>query len=597
MLERAALLMAAALFISGPAFAAAGPGTSAAEFLQMGYGARAIGFGEAFVPVANDVSALYYNPAGLAYPAFVDPKSSAGPYEVMMSQSLLVQGVNMTQLGYVRRPFGLSLTYLSVGGIEQRTTETAAPDATGGASDMSLGGSYAQKIDGVGVGVTGRYIREAILGYSASAFGFDVGALKHFDDSPLSLGMTLTNVGTDIRFLQLSYPLPTTISAGASYGMTKSFPHAFVAQFDLPRNASPDVRLGFEYRGFGPIALRAGYRTFSSDQRAAALGTTLGSTASGLTDFYGLSLGAGLRTVYGDLDVAMVPSGELGTAYRMSYSCRFGGPKPVKRAAASEAEKAAAAAAAAPAPAAVAVAGSNAARIAVAAPAAPAARPCVDPADPSGVMVPVGEWCVDKYEASVWSTATGGAEYGISSDDYPCTADGATCAKGQSNAIYARSVKGVKPSASINWYRAAAACRNAGKELLPSVVWKEAAAGTPESNGGDQSGVLCNTDGLESSVSGVNAACVSAAGVENMVGSVWEWVAEQGSYLPLDMKGHIISTDLDGSVRDAVGAKVGAMVRGGSWDNGANARTTAVYSAETPLYEYISVGFRCGRHQ
>jgi hypothetical protein len=320
------MMMAAALVLSAPA-RAAGPGTSAAEFLQMGYGARAIGFGEAFVPVANDVSALYYNPAGLAYPALSDPKSSAGPYELLTAQSLLVQNIAMTQLGFVRRPYGVSMTYLSLGGIEERSSETAAPDSVGGASDMDLGVSYARKVGPVGLGVTGKYIRETILNYSASAYAFDAGVLYRSEEHPYSFGFDLANVGTDIRFIELSYPLPTTMSFGAAYGLTKDFPHAMVFQFDLPRNAAPDVRVGFEYRGFGPIALRAGYRTFSGDQRTAALGSTLGSTASGITAFYGMSLGAGLRTPFGDVDFAMVPYGELGTAYRMSYSCNFGGPK------------------------------------------------------------------------------------------------------------------------------------------------------------------------------------------------------------------------------------------------------------------------------
>ena len=329
MIERAAPLMAAALILSGPVFAA-GPGTSAAEFLQMGYGARPIGFGEAFVPVANDVSALYYNPAGLAYPALSDPKSTAGPYEIMAAQSLLVQDINMTQLGFVRRPFGVSLTYLSLGNIESRTSETASPDSTGGASDMSLGVSYARKFGGVGFGVTGKYIREAIVNYSASAFALDIGVLHRMDNRPISLGFDLSNAGTDMRFIDQSYPLPTTMSFGAAYGLTKDFLSAVVAQVDVPRNASPDVRLGLEYRGFGPIALRIGYRTFSGDQRTAALGTTLGSTASGIASFYGMSLGAGLRTPFGDLDFAMVPYGELGTAYRMSFSYNFGGQKPAQ---------------------------------------------------------------------------------------------------------------------------------------------------------------------------------------------------------------------------------------------------------------------------
>src|SRR5437016_158316 len=41
-------------------------GTSSATFLRIGVGARAEGMGETFVAVANDPSAIYWNPAGLA---------------------------------------------------------------------------------------------------------------------------------------------------------------------------------------------------------------------------------------------------------------------------------------------------------------------------------------------------------------------------------------------------------------------------------------------------------------------------------------------------------------------------------------------------
>lgn len=321
-------------FFAAAAARAGTPGTSAATFLQLGFGARPIGFAEAFTPVANDVSALYYNPAGLAYPGINDEKSSAGAYEILASQSLLIEDVRMTQIGLVNRPFGLSVTHLSLGGIEQRTTETIAPEATVGASGLAVGASYARKIGVVGFGVTGKYIRESIASYSADSFALDLGALYRFESRPVSVGLDLANMGAPIRYVDQSYALPMIVRLGAAYGLTKDFPHALVLQLDKPFGEGVNARLGFEYRGFGPIALRAGYRTYSGAQRSAALGKSLGSTTSALADFYGMTLGAGLRTAYGDLDYALVPSGELGTAHRMSYSFNFGGRKtaPVKNA-------------------------------------------------------------------------------------------------------------------------------------------------------------------------------------------------------------------------------------------------------------------------
>lgn len=302
------------------------PGTSAAAFLDLGYGARAIAMGEAFVSAADDAEAMHYNPAGLAYPAFtVDAKRAGKPWEMMVSESLLVEDVRMTQVGVLRRPYGFSFTRLNLGGIEARAAETAAPDATIGASDMALAFSAARLVGGVGLGVSGRFIQESIGSNSANAFALDLGALHRFEAMPVSVGASLANLGTKVRFVEQSAPLPLVLRAGATYGLTRSFPHALTLELDAPRDESPVVRFGAEYAGFGPLALRFGWRSQTASQRTAALGKNIGTTASGISDFYGMSLGAGLRTQYGDFDYAIVPYGELGTAQRFAYAHAFGG--------------------------------------------------------------------------------------------------------------------------------------------------------------------------------------------------------------------------------------------------------------------------------
>lgn len=321
---RVAFVFACFIFAPAPA-RAAGPGTAAASFLDLGFGARPLGMAEAYAAMADDVSAVHYNPAGLSLPQ-PEMRSAPGRYEMLFTHTLYVQGVSLDQLGLLRRPWGLSITNLRVGGIEGRTLETD-PASNFGASDLALGASYGRRVGPVGLGATLKYIHESIGGSSADAYAADLGALHRFEAWPVSVGVDLANVGTKIRFIDQAAPLPLVLRAGAAYGRTKDFPHALSLQIDFPRDSDPVLRLGAEYQGFGPFALRAGYRTFSAGQRDAVLGKTLGSAASGFSEFYGLFLGMGLQTKLGNLDYAIVPYGELGLAHRLSLNLRFGGAK------------------------------------------------------------------------------------------------------------------------------------------------------------------------------------------------------------------------------------------------------------------------------
>jgi hypothetical protein len=311
------------LISSLPSARAAGPGTSAATFLDLGFGARPLGMAEAYVAMADDVSAVYYNPAGLSLPPPA-MRAAPGAYEMLFTHTLYIQGISLDQLGLLRRPWGLSITNLRVGGIEGRTLETDSASNLS-ASDLAVGVSYGRPVGPVALGATLKYIHESIGSNSADAYAVDLGALHRFESYPVSVGADLANFGTKVRFIDQPAPLPTVLRTGVTYGQTKSFPHSLSLQIDFPRDGDPDVRLGAEYQGFGPFALRIGYRTFNSGQRDAVLGKTLGSTASGFSGFYGLFLGMGLQTKLGNLDYAIMPYGELGLAHRLSLGLRFGG--------------------------------------------------------------------------------------------------------------------------------------------------------------------------------------------------------------------------------------------------------------------------------
>jgi hypothetical protein len=229
--------------------------------------------------------------------------------------------------------------------------------------------------------------------------------------------------------------------------------------------------------------------------------------------------------------------------------------------------------------------------------------------------VPLGNLCVDRYEASVWeipatekklvnkvrkgtiraaSELAAGTRRGADVDDYgtACADDGVDCLD-----AYAVSVAGVAPSSFFTWFQATAACRNAGKRLLTNAEWQAAALGTADTGGADDGATTCNTDNLAPGPvsTGTRTACVSNAQVSDMIGNVWEWVAD---WVPLSTGcgapwlGNDFSC-LAGAAPAPAGP--GALIRGGSSGDADLAGAFAIIGDRSPTESQGYIGFRCAR--
>ena len=200
-------------------------------------------------------------------------------------------------------------------------------------------------------------------------------------------------------------------------------------------------------------------------------------------------------------------------------------------------------------------------------------------------MVKVGPVCIDKYENSIWTAKTGGTRI---TGAIPCLANGQDC-KGK---IFARSVAGVAPRASITWFQAQAALANSGKRLPTNAEWQMAAQGTPDST-------ACNVSTGSVANTGSHTACTSAWGARDMVGNLAEWVADWDEQAFTCANWSVsFGSDFTCVGRGSGEASTrfpGAFYRGGYFGDGASAGPFAVGASAQPSGSTGAIGFRGAR--
>ena len=318
-------------------------GLSGGQFLKIGVGGRATGMAGAHSSIANDLSSVFWNPAGLA---------SIKRYAADFSQTFWFGGMThnfAAAIVPISENYRLAASFTNFSSGDIRITTMDQQDGTGGiyqVSDVALGLTFAGTLtEQFSFGVTAKYISMGFTNMNAGGILFDVGTRYETGFEGIVLGFSISSLGTpmeytgsdiarsnnpfggintqpiDMRLLSSQFDLPLSFRMGIGADLCKGalfepevdengvLQHSLVTAVDF--ETFSDVReqfaFGAEYTWKEFVSVRAGYR-MGSDQ-------------------VGLAGGIGIRYVSEDfsgrIDYSINPTANLGLINRVSISMRF----------------------------------------------------------------------------------------------------------------------------------------------------------------------------------------------------------------------------------------------------------------------------------
>ncbi len=285
-------------------------GTVGAQFLKIGYGARAAGMGGAYTAVAEDASAVFWNPAGVA--RLTDNVLSFNhvvwPAEIAMTQAAYVG-----HFGWLPGTWAVSARSLYMDAQPVRTVidDQGESGETFDAGDVAFGVTYARSLtDKFSVGVSGFYVREGLANYSATAYTFDFGTLYNTGFRSLKVGMAIANIGSDMKFLERNVKIPTIFRVGISMNVYKDDTSELLAtaEFSHPPDNAERGNFGAEYSYRDFFYVRGGYN-YRYDTEGLAAGVGI---------HFPASISSNARVDYAYTDMA-----DLGQAHRFSLELSF----------------------------------------------------------------------------------------------------------------------------------------------------------------------------------------------------------------------------------------------------------------------------------
>lgn len=237
------------------------PGSVGAEFIRVPVSARAAGMGGAYIAVTDGADAMYYNPAALVW---TDKNTN-----FFANHTSYLAEINHEYFSVTRQSgnngYGMAITALYTDLMEETTPQQ--PGGTGRqfyVANYRGSFGYARKMtQKVSLGVKASVMHMRLFeGIDEQSVGFDIAADYHANFRDFRFAMKIANLGSEVKFVNESYPLPIKFEFGASMNAIEMENHQlkFSGSAFKPNDGDPRGQAGLEYAFNNLLYLRGGYK-------------------------------------------------------------------------------------------------------------------------------------------------------------------------------------------------------------------------------------------------------------------------------------------------------------------------------------------------
>lgn len=249
------------LFLSCVTLFPQSAGKSGLSFLKIGSGARNIALADNGSIYADDVSAVFYNPAKLS--------KTTNP-EIMLMHNEWIQDVRSEVIAVKFSLFGIPLGFgfnsTKVGDIEIRQKPGEAEGTFNAQYFFGSLSSAFYIIPELSFGATFKFINEDIFQDYSAGYGLDFGLSYSTPLENIDAALVIKNLGSMNLLRNESTKLPSEIRAGLVYSLNLDKSGIkIIPGFEFQKYLATEdihINIGSEFLYDNLFALRLGYQTF-----------------------------------------------------------------------------------------------------------------------------------------------------------------------------------------------------------------------------------------------------------------------------------------------------------------------------------------------